>query len=118
MNPNHLIIINANIITCDPLYPRAEALSVCGSRIDEVGTNSSILGTACPQTVILDLHEKTVTPGFIDAHLHPAAIYPDLHHKMHVVDLFDIKSIDELIALLAERAEFVPAGEWVTGRGY
>src|SRR5206468_12977047 len=52
--------------------PRAEAVAVRRDRFLAVGSNSDVLNLATAATSKIDLGGKTVTPGFIDAHSHPA----------------------------------------------
>ena len=113
-----LVILDADVITCDPDNPRAEAVAVHGGRIGAVGTSGQVRGMAGPRTRVIEAGGKTLTPGFIDAHMHPRAVYPDIGHRMHVVDLFDVCSMDDLIRALQAKAAVTPAGEWIQGRGY
>jgi len=113
-----LLIANANIITCDPGNPRAEALLVCGDRIAEVGTSRHIRELAGPRTQTNNARGNTVTPGFIAAHMHPRGIFPDLKHRMHWVNVFDVSTMDGLIAALKAKADITPQGQWIQGRGY
>jgi hypothetical protein len=62
----------------------------------------------------IDLGGKTVLPGFIDAHSHPADA-GRLHLRM--VDC-DLRSIQAILAALRERAAKTPAREWVLGFKY
>ena len=118
MAQDSLLIANANIITCDPANPRVEALLICGDRIAEVGKTRHIQKLAGSRTQTIDARGKTVTPGFIDAHMHPQGIFPDLEHQMFCVDLFDVCTMGGLIAALKAKAEITPHGQWIQGRGY
>src|SRR5262245_65752058 len=70
-----LIVINANVITIDKQLPRAEGFAVLHGRFIAIGKSAEIRNLAGPGTRIIDLMGATVTPGFIDAHLHPRTIY-------------------------------------------
>ena len=118
MVQNSLVIVNANIITCDPANTRVEAMLICGDRIAEVGKNKHIQELAGSRTQMIDAHGKTVTPGFIDVHMHPRGIFPDLKHGMHWVNLFDVSTMERLIASLKAKADVTPHGQWIEGRGY
>ena len=118
MAQDSLLIANANIITCDPANPRVEALLICGDRIAEAGKTRHIQKLAGSRTQTIDARGKTVTPGFIDAHMHPQGIFPDLEHQMFCVDLFDVCMMGGLIAALKAKAEITPHGQWIQGRGY
>ena len=62
---------------------------------------------------------RTITPGFIDAHMHPSPTYP-VTSRLGRVDLSpaSVGSIDDLIAALQEKARITPAGQWVIGTRY
>src|SRR5947199_7212366 len=109
-----LILFNGNILTVNDREPRAEAVAVRRDRFLAVGSNSDVLNLATAATSKIDLGGKTVTPGFIDAHSHPAEA--GLMH-LRMVDC-DLRSISAIQAALRERAAKTPAGEWVLGFKY
>lgn len=109
-----LVVFNGNIITMDGHNPRAEAVAVAAGRFSAVGTNAEVKGTATERTHLVDLGGKTVVPGFIDAHTHPA-LAGSLHLRW--VDC-DLRSISSIQAVLRERAAKTPSGEWVLGFKY
>jgi predicted amidohydrolase YtcJ len=49
----------------------AEAVAVKNGLIAAVGTASEVAGHVGPHTRVLELEDRTVLPGFQDAHLHP-----------------------------------------------
>lgn len=65
-----LILLNGRIFTGDPAAPWAEALSVEGERILQVGSSASVAATASPKTKMIDLGGRTAIPGINDAHDH------------------------------------------------
>src|SRR5574341_900733 len=73
-----LILHNANILTMDARHPRAQAVAIAGGRFLAVGSNGEVRALATAHTKQIDLEGKTVVPGFIDAHTHPA--YAGLRH--------------------------------------
>ncbi|MHC4725407.1 MAG: hypothetical protein ACYS9V_14395, partial [Planctomycetota bacterium] len=81
-----LVVVNANVITVDHEDPRAEAFAVKNDKFIAVGTNFQIKKLLGEDTIVLDAEGKTVTPGFIDAHLHPGPVYP-AHSRLGKVDL-------------------------------
>jgi predicted amidohydrolase YtcJ len=109
-----LILHNANIYTMNPKEPRAQAVAVSHGRILGVGTNRDVLHLASADSKKIDVGMKTVLPGFIDAHSHPA-MAGVMHLRM--VDC-DLRSIAAIQAALRERAAKTPAGEWVLGFKY
>jgi predicted amidohydrolase YtcJ len=109
-----LILHNGNIWTVNAAEPHAEAVAISGGRFLAVGSNSDVLNLAGVGVQRIDLGGKTVLPGFIDAHSHPADA-GRLHLRM--VDC-DLRSIQAILAALRERAAKTPAGEWVLGFKY
>src|SRR5438132_2341862 len=109
-----LILYNANILTMNGTEPHAQAVAIAGGRFLAVGSNSDVLNLAGPGARKLDLSGKTIVPGFIDAHSHPADA-GRLHLRM--VDC-DLRSIRAILAALRERAAKTPPGDWVLGFKY
>src|SRR2546427_6228461 len=109
-----VILYNANILTMKGTEPHAQAVAIAGGRFLAVGSNSNVLNLAGPGARKLDLTGKTIVPGFIDAHSHPADA-GRLHLRM--VDC-DLRSIREILAALRERAAKTPPGDWVLGFKY
>lgn len=109
-----IILYNGNIFTINPKEPTAQALAIADGRLIAVGNNAEILRLATARTKKIDLGFKTVLPGFIDAHTHPA--YSGIKHlKMVDCDLRSIKDIKEAIK---QRAAITPKGNWVEGFKY
>ena len=68
-----LILVGGRVYTVDGDLPQAEAFAVKNSRFIAVGSSDDIRNLAGPGTEVIDAGGMTVTPGFIDAHLHPAS---------------------------------------------
>ena len=109
-----IILYNGNIFTVDPKAPTAQAVAIANGRLMAVGSNSDILRLATGRTKKIDLGYKTVLPGFIDAHTHPALAGLD-HLKKVDCDLRSIKDIKDAIS---KRAAATPKGNWVMGFKY
>ncbi len=109
-----LILFNGNVYTVNSEDPLAEALAISKGRIVAIGADADVLHLASSTTKKIDLGKKTVLPGFIDAHSHPA-MAGIMHLRM--VDC-DLRSIAAIQAALRERAAKTPAGEWVLGFKY
>jgi len=108
-----LILHSGHIVTMSA-DPVAEAVAISRGRFFAVGKNADVLNLAAPGVQKLDLGGKTVLPGFIDAHSHPAQA--GLSH-LRMVDC-DLRSISSIQVALRERAAKTPAGEWVLGFKY
>jgi len=109
-----VLLYNANILTMDAHQPRAQAVAIANGRFFAVGDNEEVRALATARTTQVNLEGKTVVPGFIDAHSHPANA--GLSH-LRSVDC-DLRSIAEIQAALRQRAAKTPAGEWVLGFKY
>jgi predicted amidohydrolase YtcJ len=109
-----LILHNGNFWTVNTRLPRAQAVAISGGRFLAVGSNDEVLHLAAGNGRKIDLGGKTVLPGFIDAHCHPAS-----SGRMHLrqVDC-DLRSIAAIQVALRERAAKTPPGQWVLGFKY
>ncbi len=67
------VLHNGNVLTLDPNQGRAQAVAIAGGRFVAVSTDSDVLNLATTRSRKLDLGGRTVVPGFIDAHSHPAS---------------------------------------------
>lgn len=109
-----LILYNGNFWTVDPRNPRAEAVAISSGRFLAIGRNQEVLALAAGSAKKIDLGGKTVLPGFIDAHSHPAQAGLD---HLRMVDC-DLRSIAEILAALRARAAQTPPNQWVLGFKY
>ncbi|MDH4070647.1 MAG: amidohydrolase, partial [Ignavibacteria bacterium] len=62
----------------------------------------------------IELAGRAVFPGFIDAHAHLEGLGVFLNN----IDLMGTGSVREIQGLVRERAETIPAGVWIRGRGW
>jgi predicted amidohydrolase YtcJ len=112
-NPE-LVLHNGNIHTSNPKLPKAQAIAISNGKIVAVGSDSDILYLAGAATRKINIGGKTITPGFIDAHSHPAS--SGYAHLRNVdCDLRSIKAIQQ--ALKTESLKKAP-GAWVSGFKY
>ena len=68
--PADLIFRGGRIWTLDPARPEAEAVATRGDRIVAVGDEREVLALQGPATEIVELGDRMLLPGFIDAHTH------------------------------------------------
>jgi predicted amidohydrolase YtcJ len=79
------------------------------------GQRDGLDALASDGTLVVDDPELTLLPAFFDIHEHLL----DSARNLARVRLEDAHSIDELIALIRERAEHRPKGEWIqTSNGW
>ncbi len=109
-----LLVLNARVYTIDEALPRAEAFAVKNGRFIAVGDTDDVRNLKTARTEVIDAEGMTVTPGFIDAHTHPAG--------SGVAELVnvncDLRSIEAIKEALRKRAAETPPGEWVIGFKY
>jgi predicted amidohydrolase YtcJ len=89
-NAGEKIFFGGRVFTADPLSPYAEAVAIRGDRIVAVGNLADVSKAVSANVERVDLHGKSLFPGFIDAHIH--AIYgginlisEDASEKIHSV---------------------------------
>ena len=70
--PADLILVDADVWTGDAARRWARAVAVRGDRIVAVGTDDDVRPFEGPATEVVSLPGRMVTPGFQDAHVHPA----------------------------------------------
>jgi len=109
-----MVLINANVITINKQIPKAQAVAIKDGKIIQVGTNDKIKRLVGKNTKIIDLHRKTIVPGFIDAHVHMIA----LGHPFSWLDLRDVSSIKEIQRKLEAKVQETKRGKWILGRGW
>ena len=107
-------LVNGRVLTMDERLPSAEAFAVQNGFFVAIGSNDDIRNVIGPDTEVIDAAGLTVTPGFIDAHSHPAS---GGVREIVAVNL-DLRSIDAIKKAIRERAAKTPPGEWVLGFKY
>ena len=113
--PADLIVRDAHIVTVDPKFSIAHAAAIRDGRFIAVGSDAEVMRSKGPNTRVVDLHGKTVLPGFNDTHVHLTA-GEELPLQVDLTHIHSIKQIQETIAA---RAKQVKPGEWITGtRGW
>ena len=101
-----LVLYNGKIVTVDGDFSVAQAVAIRGERIVAVGADDAVRARGGLNTKEIDLKGRTVIPGLIDGHLHNAGGGPG-------VDLAKARSISELLAAVAARANSAPTGELI-----
>ena len=107
-----VIFFNGRIETLNGKQPKATAVAVKDEKFIAVGTDEEIRSTAGANTKVIDLGNKFVAPGFVDAHTHPMET---IWIKDEWVDARfpGTKSVKEALEKIADRVNKTPAGQWV-----
>ena len=111
-----LVLKNANVITMDPAQPRARLVAVRDGRVWLVGSNERLDEVQHAGTKTIDCRDRTLVPGFNDAHCHIFSLI----RKLLSIDLSPaaVSSIADIKAIIARKAEDTPPGQWIQGTDY
>jgi hypothetical protein len=108
-----LIFLNGNVMTISG--PRAQAVAVRDGKIVAVGQTAEIEKLRHATTQVLDLKNKTLLPGFIDAHTH--FVSTGLENTLFL-EVTKAKSLSEVLDRMREHSKVLPKGEWLRARGW
>ncbi|MDQ6659692.1 MAG: amidohydrolase [Chloroflexota bacterium] len=108
---NTILYLNGNIYTMDAARPKAEAMAIDRSTgyLLAVGTNDEVRRLQHSDSI--DLHGKTVLPGFTDAHIHLLSTA----YRSHYIDAEACRSEEEVAEMVGQRAVQTPTGQWIQG---
>ncbi|OLB71386.1 hypothetical protein AUI06_04055 [archaeon 13_2_20CM_2_52_21] len=112
-NPD-LILHNGKIYPDVASRKRFQALAIGNGRVKAIGTNKQILALRSEPTKIVNLHGRTVLPGFHDSHIHL------LNYGMllQTLDLSRAQSIGEIKRRVKKWTHTTRHDIWVIGRGW
>lgn len=109
-----IVIVNARVYTGVTAALWAEAVSMRGDRILEVGTSAAIRQRAGTTTRVIDAGGRLIIPGINDAHTHPGAAPP--YTPLEGPPAFEQDpTFDEVLARIKAAVAKAPAGGWVVG---
>ena len=108
-----LLVYHATIYTVDSSFSVAEAMAVNDGKIVATGKTSD-LQSKYEAKEALDAQGKFIYPGFIDAHAH----FVGYGQSLFTVDLYDSKSIDEVVQRVRAFDSAHPGEPWILGRGW
>jgi len=109
------IFYNGRVLTQNKQEPECTAFAISKGKFVAVGDDNFVLQLKSPQTLLFDLENKTVLPGFNDAHIH---IWKVGNLLTSLLDLRGVKSLDEMQRKLIEYANKNPQLEWILARGF
>ena len=114
------IYFNGTILTMDHSNSTAEAVAIQGEKILTVGHLVQVLHHWGHDTKFVNLHGRTMIPGFYDAHSHFAAAGQSylLKVDLNSPPIGTMASIEAYITALGAKAQNTPAGQWIQGWGY
>jgi predicted amidohydrolase YtcJ len=108
-------IVRGNVVTMDPLLPRAKALAVRHSTIVAVGSLSEARAAVGHDAELFDAGEATITPGLIDTHNH--MLWTGIQSRL--VELGACRTIADVLNAIKAYAAAHADVEWVvSGEGW
>ena len=86
-----------------------------GGRVMEVGNDTAgWSGMLMADTERLNANGNFVMPGFVEGHAH----FSGLGSSLRNLNFLRSKNWEEIVSMVAERAETTPEGDWISGRGW
>src|SRR4029078_7293706 len=108
-----LLVYNASIYTVDASFSISEAMAMKDGRIVETGRTAD-LQSKYDAKEKLDAKGKFIYPGFIDAHAH----FVGYGQSLFTVDLYDSKSMGDVVQRVKAFDSSHPGERWILGRGW
>ena len=107
---------NGTIITMNEANLYAEAVCVEDGRITAVGPEDDVMKLRTDEDQVIDLKERTMLPGFLDAHSHFVAAA----NAMTQCDLSSCSNFAEIVAVMKMFAQKrkLPKDAWIMGCNY
>jgi predicted amidohydrolase YtcJ len=104
-----LLVINAKIVTVDPHFSIAQAMSIKDGKVLATGTSEQLLPARAASTVVFDAGGKTILPGLIDSHVHPSdAAMTEFDHPIP-----EMQSVGDVLDYVRARARELGEGKWI-----
>lgn len=111
-----LVLLGGKVLTVDGENRVHEAVAVKNGRILIAGSSEEVKRLVGPSTRVVDLKGRLVLPGFIDSHEH--CITLGLQADWVNCSSPPMRSIEDIVRALSEKASSKPEGEWVIGYGF
>jgi len=112
------LYLGSHIITMDATHGEVDAVAVRGEEILWVGERADWNGTA---TKVVELGERALLPGFIDAHGHLTFLARTIRlANVASPPVGPVRNLASLQDVLRDYVDqhAIPPGEWVLGMGY
>ena len=106
-----LVVRNAVIWTVDEENPTAEALASLGGRLIYVGSDSGVEEHIGPDTRVIDLRGRFVTPGYYDNHVH----FEGTGQLLYGLNLLDVSDEAAFVERIRDVDSRYAPGTWIQG---
>ncbi|HEX6587783.1 MAG TPA: amidohydrolase [Longimicrobiales bacterium] len=113
-DPVDMVLLGGRVYVGDAAETERQAIAIRGGRVFATGERAWIETMIGPNTRVVELNGRLVTPGFNDTHMHLASGGV----SMLEVVLQGANTLDEVIARVSAAAAQARPGEWITGRGW
>lgn len=111
-----IILHNARVITIDHASPTADIVAIKGNTILAVGSKLELDLFKGASTQLLDCEQRTIVPGFNDAHCHPISFAMTLLYLNCSPP--EILGIADLQAKIRQQVENTPESKWIRAAQY
>ena len=111
------LLVNGRIHTMDAGCPQGSTVAIAGERILAVGGGPAdgqghgLGDLLAPGGTVIDLGERCVLPGLWDSHVH----FSSYALSRRALDLSEVPTLYDVVALVAARARATEPGEWIVG---
>jgi len=112
-----LVLKNGKIITVDSTESIVQAVAVKDSMTIKVGSDTDVQSLIGPETQVVNLQGKTVTPGLIDAHGH-LLYWGQINNDFVNLRPPEVISIADIVVKISAAVSQADSGEWVIGDGF
>lgn len=115
--PSERILLGGKVITMSQdADQHAQGIVIRGDRIVRLIRRDQVEQFRTPSTVITDLGDRTLMPGFVDVHAHAEVV---CRTTFNTIDCRapECSSIEDVSALLAKARDEKAPGEWIVGQG-
>jgi predicted amidohydrolase YtcJ len=113
-SPADLVLTNGRVVTVEDSQPEAEAIAIRGDRIVALGSSRDLQKYIGASTRVVDVKGQLVIPGFTEGHGH----FTGVGEAQLNLNLMNVRSWDEIVALVAEAVKTAKPGQWIYGRGW
>jgi predicted amidohydrolase YtcJ len=101
--PADVVFVNGKVFTADVGDHVVQGFAVTGDHFVAVGTDAAVRRHVGPNTKVVDLKGRFVTPGLTDDHFHNEGGGPG-------IDLSHVRTLGELLMVVANAAAAAPPG--------
>jgi predicted amidohydrolase YtcJ len=112
--PADLILRNGNILTVDSQDRIAQAVALSKGLIQKVGADPDVSSFIGPNTKVVNLKGRTVTPGIIDAHNHMIYFGEQMKYRLDIRPP-KVRSKMDLMRVVKEATKAKAEGDWIYG---